>query len=424
MAKTRINELINYYDNPMYYFWVADILLNPDRTIQLQPEQDRYNTFMLQLFDEMEKKDTHIGHCLNKRKSYVINTDYELLTEGTGRKDKRILEFVQRQLFENIEIDKLMLAMLDAIAKGYSVIQMDLERINGYVELKSFLHIPPWFCGFNKQNRLVYFRDTLNDYDVLDERQFVVFSYNPMYNNRYGNSELSVGIFWLYFWKKEDWKLWIKFLEAYSSPIATAKYPNDLSEADQVRLLEVINNIRNSYVGILPEGSELELHQANAQSISKSYESFIERVNAEISKRLLGQTLTSETFDTGSLAQSKVHQRVLEHIVTNDCKQLQSAINDQVIRKLVDYNFDNVEYYPYFRFDLSEHIDLKERVEVYQGLQKMGLDIGEKHVRELFGVPEIEKDEQILKKRSEPKQNPFGESDNTEEDIQEEDQNA
>jgi hypothetical protein len=65
----------------------------------------------------------------------------------------------------------------------------------------------------------------------------------------------------------------------------------------------------------------------------------------------------------------------------------------QLIYPLVVYNFGPEKSLPRFRFHYEEGEDLEKTATVYRALAEMG------HVREKFGVPAPEKDEEVITPR-------------------------
>lgn len=74
----------------------------------------------------------------------------------------------------------------------------------------------------------------------------------------------------------------------------------------------------------------------------------VEHFNRQVSKRILGQTLTTEGGGSsgGAYALGKVHEKVRADISLADVKNLDETISDDLVRPLVDFNFGPQGKYP------------------------------------------------------------------------------
>ena len=110
--------------------------------------------------------------------------------------------------------------------------------------------------------------------------------------------------------------------------------------------------------------------------------------NREMSKAILGQTLTTDTAGaTGTYAAARVHAQVRRDLVKADAQALAQTLREQLLRPLVGFNFGWEKPVPWFRFRYEEEEDLRTLSEVYRNLQEMGLPLDMEHVAERFGIP-------------------------------------
>lgn len=88
------------------------------------------------------------------------------------------------------------------------------------------------------------------------------------------------------------------------------------------------------------------------------YDKRVDRANSELSKLIIGQTMTIE--DGSSLSQSQTHLEVFENLVESDADMLADLVNNQLIPRMVKLGFpiqglrfawdDAVDYTPEQQF--------------------------------------------------------------------------
>lgn len=111
---------------------------------------------------------------------------------------------------------------------------------------------------------------------------------------------------------------WAQFSEIFGMPIR--KYTYDAADPDaRAATLDAADEQGGASVFICPEGTNLEFPEAgNKTGTSELYSSFVDRCNAEMSKAVLGNTLTTEASETGTQALGTVHQKVEDGLIEQD----------------------------------------------------------------------------------------------------------
>lgn len=179
----------------------------------------------------------------------------------------------------------------------------------------------------------------------------------------------------------------VSFCEVYGMPLRIGKYDPGASKADKQELLDAIVRIGSDAAGIIPETTMIEFKEANKTTSADIYEQLARYCDEQISKAILGQTLTSDSGG-GSYAQSKTHNEVRHDLTAADAKALAVTIRRDIIRPLVEYNFGADANVPFIRFNSDEEEDQKEAVDMYRTLKKL---------IEVLGLAEDATEEDILK---------------------------
>lgn len=156
-------------------------------------------------------------------------------------------------------------------------------------------------------------------------------------------------------------------MKSTECPWRIGKYDPGASEADKQELLDAIVRIGSDAAGIIPETTMIEFKEANKTTSADIYEQLARYCDEQISKAILGQTLTSDSGG-GSYAQSKTHNEVRHDLTAADAKALAVTIRRDIIRPLVEYNFGADANVPFIRFNSDEEEDQKEAVDMYRTL--------------------------------------------------------
>jgi phage gp29-like protein len=158
--------------------------------------------------------------------------------------------------------------------------------------------------------------------------KFVFCRHFPTYDNPYGTRLLS-RCFWPVFFKRGGLKFWVTFCEKYGMPFLFGQYRRGATDTDQTALLNSLASMVQDAVAIGPEGSTVSILQATGSASSDNYQSFIAAMDAEVSKVIMGHTLTAEVSERGgAYAQSRTAENVLEAYREGDEKLYATFMED------------------------------------------------------------------------------------------------
>ena len=374
--------------------------LTPVRLAEIFQEADAGDVLrQMELFEEMEEKDPHLFSQLQTRKNAVTGLDFEIIPFGDDPRDKEIADFIEEQLggiegFEDVETD-----LLDAIGKGFAVSEIMWGYDEGHVVVQSI----------KTRHQKRFFWDSLDDSFKVRTREapegmllpgnkFIVHKYKARSGHTSRAGILRV-VAWMYLFKNYDLKDWVSFAEVYGLPLRLGKYQPGASEADKVALMQALIQIGADAAGIIPDGTTIDFINTEKTSSSDLYERLARYCDEQISKAILGQTLTSDSGG-GSYAQSKTHNDVRHDLTIADCKALASTLRRDLIRPLCIFNFGEDKRIPHIRFDCEESEDLTQTAEIIGTLiEKTGLRVPTSYLYKKFSIPEPEADEEIATPR-------------------------
>jgi len=126
---------------------------------------------------------------------------------------------------------------------------------------------------------------------------------------------------------------WCKYLEVFGMPFRMAH--TDLTDPDQLnRMADMLAKMGSAGWGVFDQDDRVEFVQTNASGRSQQgYESLCRFADEQLSKLILGQTMTTDKG--GSLAQAQVHERTGQALFRADARWLQDVVNTELLPRMV-----------------------------------------------------------------------------------------
>lgn len=333
--------------------------------------------------------DAHLTSVINKRILAVQSSPIEF--QRDGKVDDKINEQIQspwfRQLIEDI---------LDARFWGFSLLQFYKEGEWITYDLIPRKHVDP-------VRHLILRHQTDITGISWDEYSDLLFVGDPD-----DLGLLAKAAPWVIY-KRNDIADWAQFAEVFGMPIQEYIYETDDDEARQ-RALEDAGNIGSLGIFIHGKDTELQLRESGNKSGSADlYDGLCERANNEISKLILGNTLTTESSKNGTQALGTVHKKVEDKIVKADMRYILDILNYNMtdIFQAMGINTAGGK----FVFPEPKDIDLASEMNIMSQLKTtFNLPIDDDFLYEKFGVDKPKNYEKLKaeanKKEFTPKQLP------------------
>jgi len=375
----------------------TSVYLNPDPIVMFESGLNG-----TQIYDELLDKDAHLAGCWDARVNSILGLPRIMEPGGEDDRAKEIASGVAR-LFEAIpDLDEVLACMAMAILRGYDVQEVEYKiDANGQVCVKRIHNLPPDVIVFDVDwnPRL---RNSTNPLTgvPLPDRKFIVTRYRPRYGNPYG---CGVGrtLYWPSWFKKNGLKFWLVYCEKFGMPTVIGKHPKNAPQSDKTKFLNVLRSVQRETAIVMDTEMEAELLEAQRNGQATVYEQLCNFLNSEMSKRLLGQTLTTESnpgSGSGSFALGKVHGDVRADILQADAAMLSRVLNDGLIRWLTDFNYgeQDDELYPRLRLDAEPPEDMNVVADEYTKLLAMDVPLALKDVMARFKLRTPEPDEETL----------------------------
>lgn len=359
----------------------------------------------LEIASDIELKDTHYRSVLNTRKLAVTSLDIKIIPASAEEKDIEIAKAVERDIVKNetAGIYSLIFDMLDAIAKGFSVNEIIWKSENGVWKPKEYKYRHAGFFRYEELGERLKLIDAhTQELSDLPENKFIV--HQP--KNHSGvqiMSGLAIPALFYFLLKYYDITSWAAFIDRFGYPLRLGKYSPKATEEDIETLRRAVASIGSDFGAVIPESAILEIIESKTtQSTSDTYEKLANFVNKEISKLVLGQTMTSE--EGSSYSQAQIHNEVREDIAKSDIRQIMETLNSQLIVPYCKFNFGQLEEYPKFELFKPDSDNVELIINAVSNLADKGLKVKASEIRAKLGLSEPEEDDEVVGGRVNPLQ--------------------
>ncbi len=346
------------------FYNLGMILPDPDPVLKKQGK-------VIRVYKEL-LCDPHVWACVQSRKAGVLSLEWEI---DRGKDKTQQSQFVE-DFFKSIDLHSVISEILNASLFGFQPLEIIWKKQGSLILPSEIKAKPPeWFC-FDDDNKLKFRTKENYNGEELPERKFLCPQSNPSYENPYGERTLS-RVFWPVAFKKGGLKFWVIFTEKYGMPFLVGKHPRGTSKEDTDNLADMLEAMVQDAIAVIPDDSSVEIMEAAKASSADVFDKLIDKMNAEISKAILGQTLTTELGNGGSLAASKTHMEVRKDIIDADKKVVERTLN-QLIQWIYEINFNEKDI-PSFELYEEEDVDI-----TLSQRDKTLADTGVKFTKEYF----------------------------------------
>jgi SPP1 gp7 family putative phage head morphogenesis protein len=375
--------------------------LTPGKLARILRAADQgYSAQQVELFRELEEKDAHVASQMQMRKQAVLRLEYDVHTDSDDPRAVKVAEFCRKALLGLEDLDDLLMELLDAIPQGWAMPELIWDVSSGQAVIAGFNRVPQErTCWPDETNipRLATDADPIRGVEIPPFK--VVFHRHRVRSAPPFRAGVMRTVVWWWMFKNYAVKDWAAFAEIFGMPLRVGKYEPGSNSDDRQALKQALLDLGVDGAAVISKDTEIEFKEAAARTAGKTvFEAFALYCNREMSKAILGQTLTSDVDKVGSYAAAKVHDNVREDLRDADAAALAKTLRQQVLLPLAVFNFGPDAPVPWFIFNIEEAEDLKEKSEVYSRLVEMGLPLPQMHVYEAFKVPAPEGDEIVLQK--------------------------
>ena len=407
--------------------------LTPERLTGILQQSEMGDPYLyLELAEDMEEKDLHYLAVLGTRKNAVAQLDLIVRAASNSAEDQRAADMVREMICDGpIQLDSVLFDVLDAVGKGFSATEI-IWNTSGREWFPAQLkwRDPRWFAfdwisgeellvrtlkgemvpaGNDAQRRLPSHFGGGGMYAAMSPgigiqpmtAPLAPFKFVTHFAKAKAGLPIRGGLAraagWAYLFKNYVLKDWVTFTEVFGQPLRVGKYHPGASEQDKLALLNAVSRIGTDAAAIMPESMVIEFTEAHQNGSSELYQSFCQYLDSQVSKAVLGQTLTTEMpSGGGSRAAAEVHEGVRRDILNADARRLAATLARDLVRPIVELNMGAQTRYPKIELALPDDGDVKVFAEVVAMLADRGLRVGQKTILDKLGIAAAGEGEAVL----------------------------
>jgi len=216
---------------------------------------------------------------------------------------------------------------------------------------------------------------------------------------------------WLHLFKQHCIRDWAIFGAMFGLPNVVATYPRGVVEPAEARATyeTLLTDYGQGKPIIIPDDLAVTLTPGPSGTGNAAQVQMVGWANAEISKTVQGETLTTELSQTGSYNIGDVHADTKHAIIRNDAGDLASDLRSDLFRAIVELNIDELSALtgdtpenvlasiPLCSWRIEREVSPMQRAEILVKLANAGHRVGSDQVDDEFGIDRPAKDASTLK---------------------------
>lgn len=359
-------------------------------------DQGNFEAYML-LAEEMEERDPHYASVLGQRKRAISGISPTVTAASQDKRDLEIAEWVTTAIAEHDQFPDMVEDLLDAIGKGFSVVEIDWKTDVAGWRPRAFVWRTQRYFQFDKETgRKIRLRDDADPLDgvELSPFKFMVHAAKLKSGQVFrGGIARVVAFSWMC--KAYTLKDWMAFIETYGLPLRLGRYGPEASEKDVSTLFRAVANIGTDAAAVIPKFMDIEFVDNKSGGGSQPiFENLARYIDEQISKAVLGQTMTTD--NGSSQAQANVHNDVRHDVAVSDARSVSGTINRDVVGPAVALNFGSDVKPPKLEIVITEPEDVAANVKSIVALAGAGLTFKASEARQKVRMSDPGADDELF----------------------------
>jgi len=349
----------------------------------------------LRIYQDLAR-DGHAGSVLRKRRQAVVAREWTVDAASDAPADQLAAQLLRATL-KRIRFDRACQGLLGAVLTGMAVAEVlweaaeltleDGTRRRWIVPADIRVRNPRRFdfAASDGSLRLMTWDAPIEGIPV-PERKFILARFWAEENEDPHGRGLGHDLFWPVFFKRNAIALWNALIERFGLPFVYAEYPPGTPKPDRDLLSATLQDLARGAGLVVPQGTLIKFLEAGAGSAGSGslHGDLVAAMNAEISKIVLGETLTTEMGKNGARAASETHDEVRQELADQDAGLLSAELNATLATWITEVNLPGAQPPTIWR-RAPEAPDLVALAKLDESLFKVGYEPTEQLVEERYG---------------------------------------
>lgn len=359
-----------------------------------------------ELAEDIEERDLHYAAVLGSRRRQVAQLSVHVEAASDNAEHVRHADLVRDWLKRGV-LDAALFDMLDAIGKGYSILEIEWESTPERVAPRALTWRPMrWFELDRTDRETPLLIDGGGRRVPLASHKFIIHKH-PSKSGLTVRSGLARVASWAWMYKAFTVRDWAIFAQNYGMPVRIGRYHPNATDADKEILWRAVANIAGDCAAIIPQGMEIELialESAKSGAAGQLYSERADWMDRQISKLVLGQTATTDAI-AGGHAVGKEHRLVQEDLERADAKLISATLSRQLVPLIISFNFGPQAKYPRIVVGRPDETPIETVIAALEKLGPLGLTVEASAVRDRLGFDDPAPHAELVGGRPLPRRN-------------------
>jgi len=387
--------------------------LEPDTIYNLMVQRNNgYPQLWADLVEQAIERDGHLGGVYDTLRRTVSQSQFRVHPWDQTEVARANASFIEAGLGEMDSFDSMVEDLLSAPAYGYAsseiVWQRRMVRFIGPRERPvSFEAVVPRGAYWLHPKKFCF--DLATDEPLLWIGSSAGVTLPPnkfLFHTAIGPGTIAKRGFmgsciWLHAAKQWSARDWLIYGKIFGIPQILAKFPNAEEEyrVHREKYQQILKDWGEGIPALVPDNLNVEIPtNANGGRAGDVHGSIIGWANAEISKRVLGSTLTVEMAQSGSYNAADVHAEAPQIRARGDARRLAETLRRDLFRAMLRLNAARLgEAYgvafnevtasvPKCSWRIDREMKTTDRLTVYGKADELGVATDEQQFRDDFGL--------------------------------------
>lgn len=389
--------------------------IEPEQIWRLQVQRNLgWPDLWCQLTEDMIERDGHLGGIIDTRRQSVTDKPWRLHPAYRGDALSDVLAKAIERIVDKIEdFDQVQENLLSASAYGYALaeivwspMRLRIPTLDGNGRTQTATILVPRVIDWVHPKHVRFDRDTDEPYIWYQDGDAEMAPCKFIFHAAVGTGLIERRGFmsscnWLSAAKRWSERDWLVYGKIFGIPQILGQYPNGTEEYEQHRETyeQMLQDWGEGIPALLPDDIQVSISREAAGRSTDVHGAIIGWANSEMSKRVLGSTLTVEIGNQGAYAAADTHRDAPYMRTRADAKKLCSTLRRHLFGPIIELNLYTLsaifgmkprallERVPKMSFRIEREMSPVDRQVVYEGaVNQLGLEVDENQYRDEMGL--------------------------------------